>query len=94
MCNEYNTEMHQGMLDNSHVVLTYQDPNPLVVIFLNESKKLHPSDIAHEGLHAANSIMNYINYRFDPENDEPLAYLLSWIVEEIYKFLNQIKIVV
>lgn len=41
--------------------------------------------IAHEAFHASNTMMNSFGARPDAMNDEPQAYLLDWIVKEIYK---------
>lgn len=41
--------------------------------------------IAHEAFHASNTMMNSFGAKPDAMNDEPQAYLLDWIVKEIYK---------
>ena len=41
--------------------------------------------IAHEAFHATNTMMNSFGAKPDAMNDEPQAYLLDWIVKEIYK---------
>jgi hypothetical protein len=41
--------------------------------------------IAHEAFHITNSIFRRINIKPDANNDEAQAYLLTWIVEEVYK---------
>ena len=41
--------------------------------------------IAHEAVHACNQIFTCIGARTDITNDEPQAYLVDYIVKEIYK---------
>ena len=41
--------------------------------------------IAHESLHVTNFIMKRIGIHPDVNNDEAQAYLLSWVVEQVYK---------
>lgn len=45
--------------------------------------------IAHEAVHICNYIFKNVGAELDKTNDEPQAYLVGWIVEEIDKFLNQ-----
>lgn len=43
------------------------------------------STIAHEALHITSFIMKRVGMHPDVNNDEAQAYLLSWIVEQVYK---------
>lgn len=43
------------------------------------------STIAHEAFHITSFIMKRVGIHPDVNNDEAQAYLLSWIVEEVYK---------
>ena len=43
------------------------------------------STIAHEALHIANFICKRVGIKLDYENDEPHAYLISWVTEQVYK---------
>jgi hypothetical protein len=43
------------------------------------------STIAHESLHVTSFIMKRVGMHPDVDNDEAQAYLLSWIVEQVYK---------
>lgn len=43
------------------------------------------STIAHEAFHITNFVMKRVGIKPDVNNDEAQAYLLSWIVEEVYK---------
>lgn len=42
------------------------------------------STIAHESLHCCNRILDDICHTYDLINDEPAAYLLDWIIEQVY----------
>lgn len=65
----------------------------LIIINAGRHKKVFKKDweveliatIAHEAFHASNTMMNCFGARPDAMNDEPQAYLLDWIVKEIYK---------
>lgn len=50
--------------------------------------QITPGIIAHEALHLCNMIFNYISAEPTFANDEPLAYLLTWIVDECHKFYD------
>jgi hypothetical protein len=41
--------------------------------------------IVHEAFHVTNFIMKRVGIHADVNNDEAQAYLLSWIVEQVYK---------
>ncbi|WP_462250451.1 hypothetical protein [Ekhidna sp.] len=55
-----------------------------------EGGKKYPKNsvIAHEALHMVNRVMDYICHKPDRDNDEPDAYLLLWIIDEIEKFID------
>ena len=61
----------------------------IVLNFDNSFRKIHNGSIAHEALHAANFIAKDRGIESDLENDEPIAYLTEWIVDEIYEFVNE-----
>lgn len=61
-----------------------------IFIILNTHTDLSPITpgvIAHECLHAVGWIMDMKGCRHDIENDEPYAYLLEWMVNQVHKFL-------
>ena len=45
--------------------------------------------IAHEAVHVAHFIMNDRGIEADSRNDEPMAYLVQWIVDVVHKFIKQ-----
>jgi hypothetical protein len=54
-------------------------------ILFKKGTKDH-SVIAHEALHVVNWIMSDRGIACDLINDEPQAYLLGWVIKQIYKF--------
>jgi hypothetical protein len=56
--------------------------------------KITNGTISHEALHIANMISDAMGVQPDFNNDEPLAYLTEWIVNEVYRFINDNKMVV
>lgn len=66
-----------------------------VVVILNPAHKysnITPGIIAHEAVHVASFVFNSRGVLADHENDEPLAYFVEWVVDEINKYLNSLKI--
>jgi len=60
------------------------------MVFLAKDKGYPtPGIIAHESKHLVNSIFIDIGHDLDPHNDEPEAYLLSWIVNRTHELLNK-----
>jgi hypothetical protein len=47
------------------------------------------STISHEAFHVTSFLFNRIGITPDSKNDEPQAYLLSWIVEKVYEFYKK-----
>lgn len=48
------------------------------------------STVAHECLHAVNVIHDYVGIKADRNNDEADAYMLSYLVDSVYKALRKI----
>lgn len=44
--------------------------------------------IAHEAVHIVNYVFKQADIQLDIENDEPYAYLLGWVVEQITKAVH------
>ena len=65
--------------------MAFFDKNNFIISF---NKKTKASIIAHESLHAVSYIFNYHNIIMDSKNDESIAYLLEWIVDQCHKFIN------
>lgn len=52
----------------------------VLVLWLVDASDM-PS-LAHEAVHAAGRILDLHGVKLDPSNDEPMAYLVSWIMAE------------
>ena len=68
--------------------LTFEDKSKYrhyVVAFTDSN---HLSNIAHEIVHIKNYIFLGINAKVDLHNDEPEAYLVGWLFDQINNFLN------
>ena len=48
-------------------------------------------DLAHEIGHAARSVMKYIGFKIDFDNDEPLAYYEGYLTRTIHRKINNLK---
>lgn len=57
------------------------------VCFIDTNKSL----LMHEAIHICNYVFKNIGVRLDLENDEVQAYFTGWIVDEMIKFLKEIK---
>jgi hypothetical protein len=58
-------------------------------VIFNSKRKLTVDTIAHEALHISRMILHNRGVDFDPENDEPYAYMVGWVSDVIYKTLKQ-----
>lgn len=58
-----------------------------ILIRFKNKKALTAVNITHEAVHAAGWIFQYIEARYDIENDEPFAYLCGWIA----KCIDEVK---
>lgn len=74
-----------GLTVQGDAALFYNHGN---VIFWFSSSKVKPGAIAHECLHATNHILHWVGDRPTFEDDEPQAYLLGYLVEQVTKRLK------
>lgn len=58
-----------------------------ILIRFQSKKSMTTSTIAHESVHAALEIFDYVGAIVDCKNQEPFAYLVGWIADCI----NQVK---
>lgn len=78
-------------LDNSNAYSAYckfklvNGYNKCIIVFKEVSHEI----IAHEALHITNGILKHAGVFSDFDNDEPQAYLLGWVVKQIY---NTVKL--
>lgn len=49
------------------------------------------ANVAHELVHVVNHIYIDCAMKLDPHNDEPQAYLMGWLFDQIDEFLLNIK---
>jgi len=47
------------------------------------------ADVAHECFHQTHHILNRVNYKFDPENQEAAAYLNDTLTDWVYRQLKK-----
>ena len=59
---------------------------------LNSISKLSQGIIAHEAVHVVNFVFGSRGVIPDTDNDEPMAYFVEWVVDEINKYLQSLKI--
>jgi len=74
---------------NSYEAFTFKNLKSnylqITVVFNNQ---VSPRTVAHESLHILNWIFTERNIEYDFYNDEPAAYLLGWIVEQVHKTIK------
>lgn len=58
-----------------------------IILFI--SKDASQGLIAHESVHIVNLIFKNAHVELDIDNDEPQAYLMGWVVEEITKAIKK-----
>jgi len=61
----------------------------IVLNFDNENRKITHGAIAHEADHVAGFVLYDRGITADFMNDEAHAYLVEWVVDEVYKFINK-----
>lgn len=60
-----------------------------MVLNFNYNEKINHGVIAHEALHIAGFIMDKVGVKYKFRNDEPFTYLIGWVVDEVYGFLDK-----
>ena len=65
----------------------------LITVYFNlEAKTFSNGIISHECLHATISLFNFIQLQLSTDEDngnEAYTYMLSWFVNEVYKFIKE-----
>jgi hypothetical protein len=63
------------------------------IIILNptNSYSITHGVVSHEALHIVSFISKDRGIIMDPDNDEPLTYLIEYITDEVYRVLNKYK---
>lgn len=55
-----------------------------------DKDKLKPGLVSHECLHATCYIMDYVGIPLTEHSEEAYTYLLSYLVDEVYKVIDKI----
>jgi hypothetical protein len=63
-------------------------PSAFILLNFNHDEKLDHGVIAHEVFHASNIIMKDRQLLPDVDNDESQAYLIQWISNQVYDFID------
>jgi len=63
----------------------------MILNFDNPYRDLKHGCIAHEAMHLVHYLAEERGFQSDFNNDEPLTYLIEWITDEAYKFINKHK---
>lgn len=75
----------------SYFDVEHSDDFYIVLNFNHPYKKITHGVVSHESLHLTDFILNDRGVVADFENDEPITYLLNWVVDEVYKFARDTK---
>lgn len=75
----------------AHALYRDWDDKDRFMMVLNFDKVIHPGAIAHEALHVAHNIASCRDILPDYENDEPIAYLVEWVTDEVYAIIHQME---
>ena len=60
-----------------------------ILNFNNDYRKMYHGVIAHEAVHVSSFLLENRGVKLDFNNDEPAAYLVEWITDQIYSFINK-----
>jgi len=66
----------------------------VMVLNFNSDHKITHGVIAHESLHITTYILQCVGQEFDPDNHECFSYLLQWVTDHVYKFIEDNNLVV
>jgi hypothetical protein len=64
--------------------ITFEVGEEVIVLFGAETSA---SLMAHEAVHVTSIVFTNVGIKGDLDNDEPFAYFLGWVVEQMDKFL-------
>ena len=59
------------------------------IVMCLQKDYINPGLVAHEAVHVASIVFRSRSIDFDPFNDEPIAYFIGWVVDEVYKKLDK-----
>jgi hypothetical protein len=81
---------HEGQDLYAHTYFTTYKGEDALIVLLNPDNpfdKITAGVVAHEATHVATALMTLRGINFDAKNDEPMAYLVEWVVDEIINFM-------
>jgi len=58
---------------------------------LNPNETISPGVVAHEATHITSYIAGARGFVADFDNDEPIAYLVGWVADRVWDYLQLIK---
>lgn len=61
----------------------------IVLNFNYKKAKITHGVIAHEAYHITSYIAEEHGLEWNVDNDEPLAYLINWVVDQVYLFVKE-----
>ena len=59
------------------------------ILLMFDSKNITPGIVAHEAIHVMGFVFAARGVFYDPENDEPAAYFINWVVDQVYRKIGQ-----
>lgn len=82
--------------DSFHYATTYMRQmdnrrTSAIVLNMGNDPYMTHGTIAHESIHAADFLFEQISAKHDFDNPEPYAYLVGWITNEVYEFIQEKK---
>lgn len=77
----------------AYVTLMEHSPSKVKCVVAN-FKKFNAENIAHEMTHAAYRVYDLVGLTHSNENQEPMAYMVGYLVGEVMKYLldNKVKV--
>jgi hypothetical protein len=72
----------------------YEKWNAFLIVFsLHHNQSISYGMLAHEALHIVDYLFQEIGHEYNCETNEPGAYLIEWLVNEIIKHFDEKKII-
>ena len=81
---------HKGQDLYAHTYYTTWKGEDALIVLLNPDNEfdyITAGVLAHEATHVATAVMALRGIKVDAETDEPMAYFVEWVVDELLKFM-------
>lgn len=85
---KYNFDANYSFSSTEAMVFNYPQPSGMLKYIMAFEKDPTPKVIAHECYHFVHFVFNDRGIKVETDNDEPGAYLMGWIFEQVYNFIN------